>query len=628
MNQENIRNFAIIAHIDHGKSTLADRLLELTNTIPARKMREQALDTMDLERERGITIKLQPVRMIYKIPNSKSQVPNNNQFQNSNDQKGLKIGNWKLENSDSKCILNLIDTPGHVDFSYEVSRSLAAVEGAILLVDATQGIQAQTLANLKIAQNHDLKIIPVINKIDVPAAEPDRIVEDLSKLLKIDKQEIIQISARTGENVEKVIQKIIQDIPAPTGAKDQPLSALVFDSSYDPYRGVIAYVRIFDGQAKAEQGIELVNAKLKSKSLEIGYFSPTLEKYEILSAGEIGYIITGLKDLTKCRVGETITLSPIPQNFQPLKGYAEPQSNVYASIFPIDNDQFPVLSEALAKLKLNDASLFFERDSSPALGSGFRCGFLGLLHMEIVAERLRREYDLEVVLTPPSVEYKIAKTNGENKIINNPALLPDQSEIRSISEPWVNVEIISPKKYLGEVMALLPNLRGELIDNGFIDQKTVILHYKMPFANLISGLYNSLKSATSGYGSFSYQKLGFEPSDLVKLDIIIAGEKSGAFAQIVHRSQAQNKGRSFVKKLKELIPKQMFQVSLQAAIGSKVIAREDISALKKDVIAKLYGGDRTRKDKLLKKQAKGKARMKKLGRIDIPSDVFLKILKT
>jgi GTP-binding protein LepA len=624
---KNIRNFAIIAHIDHGKSTLADRLLELTQTIPARKMRDQLLDTMDLERERGITIKLQPVRMVYEIINPKSEILNKSQFQNSNSSNGLEIRNSDLEIG-SKYILNLIDTPGHVDFSYEVSRSLAAVEGVILLVDATQGIQAQTLANLKLAKKQNLKVIPVVNKIDAEAAEPERVAEDLAKLLNLNKQDIIRISARTGENVENVIQKIIQDIPAPSGEKNQSLSALVFDSSYDPYRGVIAYVRVFQGQIKKEKAIALINAKIKSETQEVGYFSPTLTKKESLSAGEIGYIVTGLKNLTKCRVGETITLSPIAQNFKPLKGYAEPLSNVYASVFPVNNDQFPLLSRSLAKLKLNDASLSFERDSSPALGSGFRCGFLGMLHMEIVAERLRREYDLEVVLTPPSVEYKIEKTNDQKAIINNPALLSDQSEIKSISEPWVITEIIAPKKYLGEVMTLLPRLRGELVDNSFIDQKTVIFHYKMPLSNLISGFYDSLKSATQGYGSFSYKKIGFKTEDLVKLDIIIAGERSPAFAQIIPRAQAEIKGQSLVKKLKALIPKQMFQVSLQAAIGAKIIAREDIPALKKDVIAKLYGGDRTRKDKLLKKQAKGKAKMKQLGRVEIPSDVFLKILKT
>lgn len=592
MNQEKIRNFCIIAHIDHGKSTLADRLLELTGTIEKRKMREQTLDTMDLERERGITIKLQPVRMEYK-----------------------------------GYILNLIDTPGHVDFSYEVSRSLAAVEGAILLVDATQGIQAQTLANLKIAQEQKLTIIPVINKIDASAAEPERVAEDLADLLKIDKQNVIQISAKLGENVERVIQKVIQDIPAPTGEIDNPLSALVFDSTYDSYRGVIAYVRLFNGEIAAEQGIDFFNAKIKSEASEVGTFSPTLTKKNKLSCGEIGYIVTGLKDLQKCRVGETITLSPISEIFKPLKGYTEPQANVFASIFPRESADFPTLTEALQKLRLNDASLSFVRDSSPALGTGFRCGFLGMLHMEIVAERLRREHDLEVVLTPPSVEHKIRKTNGEEIKVNDPSNFPDQSEIESIFEPWVKVEIIVPEKYIGSVMELIPKMRGELIDNKFLDQKTVILHYNLPLSSLISGLYDKLKSATSGFGSFSYQRSGFKEGDLVKLDIIIAGEVSPAFSQIIHKTQAELRGRSMVKKLKTLIPKQMFQVSLQAAIGAKIIARENIPAMKKDVIAKLYGGDRTRKDKLLAKQSKGKKKMKSLGKVDIPPDVFLKALK-
>jgi len=635
MNQEKIRNFCIISHVDHGKTTLADRLLELTGTIEKRKMRAQLLDTMDLERERGITIKLQPVRMEYQLENPKHEIRNPKQIQNSNDSNNLEIRNSDLDIASSKYTLNLIDTPGHVDFSYEVSRSLAAVEGAILLVDATQGIQAQTLANLKIAQEQNLKIIPVINKIDFSAAEPDRVAEDLAKLLKIDKQKVIHISAKIGQNINKVIQRIIQDIPAPQGKSDKPLSALVFDSAYDSYRGVIAYVRIFDGNIQPEQGITFANTQTKSESLEVGTFSPTLKNKEFLSAGEIGYIITGLKDLQKCRVGETITLSPISENFKPLKGYTEPQANVFASIFPRESADFPALAEALQKLKLNDASLIFERDSSPALGSGYRCGFLGMLHMEIVAERLRREHGLEVVLTPPSVEYKIKKTDQSEIIINNPAEFPDQSEIESILEPWVKVEILAPKDYLGNVMELLPKMRGELIDNKFLlpfgrqgNQKTVILHYNLPLSSLVTGLYDKLKSATSGFGSFSYERIGFREADLVKLDILVAGEISPAFSQIVHKNQVEARGRFMVKKLKELIPRQMFQVSLQAAIGAKIIAREDIPAMKKDVIAKLYGGDRTRKDKLLKKQAKGKAKMKRLGRVDIPADVFLKIMKS
>lgn len=593
---ENIRNFCIIAHIDHGKSTLADRFLELTKTIEERKMKDQLLDTMDLERERGITIKLQPVRMNYEL-------------------------------NGQEYILNLIDTPGHVDFSYEVSRSLAAVEGAILLVDATQGIQAQTLANLRIAQKEGLAIIPVINKIDMDIAEPERVAKDLANLLKISEDKVLKISARSGEGVEEVLKEVIKNVPEPKKNSSQDLSALVFDSVYDSYRGVVAFVRVFSGELKAGQGIALFNEKVNSTCDEVGTFSPTLTKKNNLSSGEIGYVVTGLKDLEKCRVGETITLSPTAENFQALEGYTQPQSNVYASIFPTDADDFSTLAKAAQKLKLNDASLDFTRISSPALGSGIRCGFLGMLHMEIVAERFKREYLIDVVLTPPSVEYKIRKTDGEEITINDPEKYPDQSAIETISEPWAKVEIITPSEFLGAIMELLPKLRGELRENKFLDQKTTILTYEMPLSSIVTSFYDQLKSITSGYGSFSYKQIGFRPEDLVKLDILIAGDKTGAFSQIIHRSGAQARGRTLVKKLKELIPKQMFQVSLQAAVGSYVVAREDISAMKKDVIAKLYGGDRTRKDKLLKKQAAGKKKMKQLGRVEVPSDIFIKVLK-
>lgn len=591
-NLSQIRNFCIISHIDHGKSTLADRLLELTKTVEKRKMREQVLDQMDIERERGITIKLQPVRMEYQ-------------------------GH----------ILNLIDTPGHVDFTYEVSRSLAACEGAVLLVDAAQGIQAQTLSNYYLAKEQGLTIIPVVNKIDLPNAQPEKAVKDLARLVGVDKNEIIKISAKLGTNVEKVLEAIVEKIPAPEGDLEKPLRALIFDSLYDQHRGVIALVRIFDGRIMKEEEIELLGTKKTSKVLEVGVFKPELASREELSAGEVGYIVTGLKGVKDCRVGDTITaVEPYSHKaVEPLPGYKPIKPMVFASFFCAEGEDYPKLKEGLEKLSLNDAALNFEPESSTALGFGFRCGFLGVLHMEVVQERLEREYDLDLVITAPSVSYKIKQRLGI-KVIHSPAELPEPTEIEEIQEPWIKIEIFSPNQYLGPSMQLVEKSRGVYKTTEYFGER-VALVYEMPLASLIRDFYDKLKSVSSGYASLNYQIIGYRPADLVKLDILVAGEKVEALSSIVPRDQTTREGRSLVKRLKEVIPRQLFEVALQAAIGGKIIARETISALKKDVTAKLYGGDRTRKDKLLAKQKKGKKRLKRIGKVDIPQEAFLAILK-
>ena len=588
---DKIRNFCIIAHIDHGKSTLADRFLELTKTIPAREMKAQYLDTMELERERGITIKLQPVRMSYK-----------------------------------GCELNLIDTPGHVDFTYEVSRSLAAVEGAILVVDASQGIEAQTLANLHLAQEHNLAIIPVINKIDLPAADPTRIAEEMKNALGVREDEILRVSAKTGEGVEKVLDAIVEWVPSPKGNENAPLRALVFDSYFDQFRGVVAYVRVVDGKVQAGDKVLMMASGALAEAMEVGFFAPQLTKRPELQMGEIGYIATGLKDVRAVRVGDTITLAARKEETKPLPGYKPTTPFVYASIFAVDNADFPQLREALEKLQLNDAALFFEPESSPALGFGFRCGFLGLLHLDIVQERLEREFNLDLVTTTPSVSYKVKMANGEEKLIHNPTELPEAQFYKEIAEPWVRLEIVSPTKYLGGVMQLIQNRHGVQMDVKYLDPTRAVLIYEIPLAGVITEFYDQLKSATSGYASMAYELLEYRAGNLVKVDILLNGKPVDTLSVVVHRNEAQKIGQQVAGKLKKLLPRQNFKIIIQAAIGGKVIAREELSPYRKDVLAKLYGGDRTRKDKLLKKQKKGKKRMKMVGQVEIPQEAFRKLL--
>ncbi len=579
MIQTNIRNFVIIAHVDHGKSTLADRMLEVTHTVETRDSRPQMLDTMDLERERGITIKLQPVRMNYK-----------------------------------EHTLNLIDTPGHVDFAYEVSRSLAAVEGAILVVDATKGIQAQTLANLEHAQKAGLKIIPVINKIDLPNAMIEEVSEEIQDLLNVFDEDILRVSAKTGEGVSEILDKIITDIPAPTGERESLPKALIFDSIYDAYRGVIAYIRVIDGSFKRGDRIKFMMTQKDSEATEVGEFRLKYEAKDVLEAGEIGYIVTGAKNLADVQVGDTVTLNS-PEPVSPIEGYKKPQPMVYASFF-LQGGEPNHLRTALEKLKLNDSSLVYEPENSQSFGHGFRCGFLGLLHLEIVKERLERENNLELIVTQPSVEYRI----------NN-----DEAKPR-YEEPWVDLEVLTPKEYLGQVMELVQAKRGIYENTHFFGERAV-LKYQAPLAEIIVDFYDKLKSASQGYASQNYELIGWQAGDLVKLDVFVAGQLVEEFNKIVPAFQAQTQAKALASKLKELIPKQMFEVIIQIAVNStngvpgKILAREDISAMRKDVIAKLYGGDRTRKDKLLKKQVAGKKKMKKLGKLDIPDSVFMEILK-
>ncbi|MBI2057440.1 MAG: elongation factor 4 [Candidatus Yanofskybacteria bacterium] len=585
----NIRNFAIIAHIDHGKSTLADRLLELTGTVEKRKMQEQFLDTMELERERGITIKLQPVRMKYK-----------------------------------DYILNLIDTPGHVDFTYEVSRSLAAVEGVILLVDATQGVQAQTLANLVLAQKLNLAIIPVINKIDLPNSRVKEVEEEIFNLLGVGPDEILKISAKTGEGVKEVLEAVIERIsPAPTG--DGEFRALIFDSVFDTYKGVIAFVRVFGGSLKAGDEIKLFAAKEKGEVLEVGYFSPKLQKSQELLNGEIGYVATGIKLPQKVRVGDTIMKSN--SSAMALSGYQDPLLVVFASFYPEDSDQFDDLKDALGKLKLTDASLSFEPESSPALGRGFRLGFLGLLHIEIISERLKREFGLGLIISSPTVEYEVTLKKGQAIRIRSANQIPDPSFIEKIEEPVSQLNIITPLAYLGSVMKLIGEIRSSYKETNYLSKEVVRLVYEVPLSEIITDFYDRLKSVSSGYASMSYEPAGYSQADLVKLDILIAGDKIEPFSKIVPRDQAERVGRAMVEKLKDVIPQQLFAVSLQAAVGGKVLARETIKARRKDVTGYLYGGDVTRKKKLLEKQKRGKERMKEEGRVNIPQKVFLEMLK-
>jgi len=572
MNQEKIRNFVIFAHIDHGKSTLADRFLEITKTVDARKMRPQYLDRMAIERERGITIKMQPVRM-----------------------------EW------NGYILNLIDTPGHVDFSYEVSRSLAAVEGAILLVDATQGVQAQTLTNLEMARKENLTIIPVINKIDLPTAEPEKTKHEIENLLGIKKEEIIMISAKTGKNVERALEEVIKRVPPPGDNKNEDLRAIIFDSEYDSYKGVIAYVRIFNGKVKTGDNIFLMQSKTKTEALEMGFFKPELFSAKELDQGEIGYIATGLKEIEKCRVGDTVTIESARFKIQSLRGYHEPQPVVFASLYPIDSDSYDLLRDGLGKLKLNDASLSFVPESSGTLGRGFRCGFLGMLHLEIVGERLKRDYNLDLVITSPSVVYK---KSGEKT-----------------EEPWIEMEIIVPGKYVGQVNNLLGGFPGAFKDTKWLTEEKVVIIYDGPLDIILRGFYDKLKNVSSGYASMAYGLLGYREADLVNLEILINHEKVEAFSKMVRKEEAYKEGKRIVDLLKESLPTYQFAVPIQASVEGRVLARETKKASRKDVTGYLYGGDVTRKKKLLEKQKKGKKKMAQIGKITIPSDVFLKILK-
>ncbi|MBI4158448.1 MAG: elongation factor 4 [Candidatus Yanofskybacteria bacterium] len=626
---ENIRNFVIVAHVDHGKSTLADRFLELTGTVEKRKMQEQYLDTMELERERGITIKLQPVRMVYR--------PTTNDQRQMTESHKLSVVNREL--SDSEYILNLIDTPGHVDFSYEVSRSLAAVEGAILLVDASKGVQAQTLANLHLAKTQGLTIIPAVNKIDLPNARTAQVKEELAYLLEIEQNEILEVSGKTGANVEKLLQKVIEKVSPPglttsdVGATSDVPKALIFDSSFDAYKGVIAYVRVFDGSFKRGDKIASWATKAKFDVLETGFFAPKLTASAELSAGDIGYIATGLKDPWLIRVGDTITTFrnieiSTYRNFQPLSGYKEPKPMVFASFFPENAEDYDLLKDALGKLKLTDASLTYEPESSVGLGRGFRLGFLGMLHIEIISERLKREFGLPLIISTPSVEYgvKLKVESGKLKV-RSASQLPDLSGIESIAEPVVDIEIITPSSYLGSVMGLVSSYRNTYQATDYFGKETALLRYEMPLSEVITDFYDKLKSISSGYASMGYELKGMAVNDLVRLDILIAGELVEPFSRIVPKDKAYYEGRTMAAKLKEVVPPQWFEVAIQAVIGGKVIARESIRAKRKDVTGYLYGGDVTRKMKLLEKQKKGKKKMKEAGRVNLPQDVFLKMLK-
>jgi len=593
--QERIRNFCIIAHIDHGKSTLADRLLELTHTLDAREMVEQALDQMDLEREKGVTIKASAVRMLYTARDGREYE------------------------------LNLIDTPGHVDFSYEVSRALAACEGAILVVDASQGIEAQTLANLYLALEHDLEIIPVVNKIDLPQARTEEVAQELADLLGVPVEDVLRVSAKEGTNTEQVLEAVVQRVPPPAGDPAAPLRALIFDSHYDPYKGVVAYVRVVDGVVDTSRELMFMARRATFEPMEVGIFRPDMEPVEGLTAGEVGYVATGLKNVREVAVGDTITTAHEPAE-TPLPGYRPVKPMVFAGLYPIDNEEYHALRDALDKLRLNDAALVYEPETSAALGHGFRCGFLGLFHMEIVQERLEREYNLNLLATAPSVEYHVLTRKGEVLKVDNPAHLPDPSEIEEIHEPWMRVQIWTPDAYIGPIMQLVTERRGVFQHMEYLDSSRVLLTYEMPLGELIVDFFDQLKSKTRGYASMDYQFIGYRPGDLVKLDILVNGEPVDALSLIVHRDRAYQKGDALVRKLKEVIPRQLFAVPIQAAIGKRVIARQTVKALRKDVLAKCYGGDVTRKRKLLEKQKAGKKRLKRLGQVQIPQEAFMAVL--
>ena len=593
---DHIRNFCIIAHIDHGKSTLADRLLQATGTISEREMMEQVLDSMDLEREKGVTIKASAVRMNYPAKNGEVYS------------------------------LNLIDTPGHVDFNYEVSRALAACEGALLIVDATQGIEAQTLANLFLALEADLVIVPIINKIDLISARPDEIADDISNLLGGDPDEIIRVSAKEGTNIDKVLEAVIERIPPPPDAKDQPLRALVFDSHYDSYKGVVAYVRVKDGVIPKNTRLRAMSTGVDLLPVEVGYFSPMMKPVDMLQTGQVGYVATGLKTIRDCRVGDTITLSSDPAD-QVLPGYQQVKPMVYAGIYPVEGEDYPDLRESLEKLQLNDASLVYEPETSQALNFGFRCGFLGLFHMEIIQERLEREYDLDIVVTAPSVEYEVITLDEQLTRVDSPAKLPDESIIKEIREPWMRLLVFSPTEYCGTIMELVRKGRGIYVEEEYPAPNRVQLTYEIPLSEMIVNFFDELKSRTRGYASMDYQFLEYRPEKLVKLELLVNGDPVDAFASIVHKEHAYHKGQRLVTKLKELIPRQLFEVPIQAVASGRVISRANIKAMRKDVLAKCYGGDITRKRKLLEKQKRGKKRMKMVGSVEIPQEAFMAALK-
>jgi len=595
--RERIRNFSIVAHIDHGKSTLADRLLEVTHTIDKRLMTSQVLDSMDLEREKGITIKARAVRLHYEADD------------------GLTYA------------LNLIDTPGHVDFTYEVSRSLQACEGAILVVDATQGIEAQTLANVHLAMAQNLTIIPVINKIDLPSADPEMVMRELEETLAMPREEVLLVSAKEGTGVPEILEAIVRRVPAPSGDASAPLRALVFDSHYDPYKGVVAYVRLAAGTLHDHERIRFMGTDVTSEILELGYFRPQPVATKRLVVGEVGYVATGLKSIREARVGDTLTVADRPAA-APLPGYQEPLPLVFAGLYPMRGDEYPLLRDALDRLHLNDAGFGYEPESSAALGFGFRCGFLGLLHMEIVQERLEREFDIDLIASAPSVEYRVKLVHRADELeIDNPAQMPGAGDIEQISEPWVATQVITPTDYIGPLMELATNRRGEFQNMEYLDPKRVNMHFEMPLGELIIDFYDQLKSRSSGYASLDYAYIGYRPGDLVKLDVLVNGEPVDALSLIVHRSNAYRSGKALVDKLKELIPRQMFEVPVQAAIGSHIISRETIRAMRKNVLAKCYGGDITRKRKLLEKQKEGKQRMKRIGSVEIPQEAFLAVLR-
>ncbi len=592
---EQIRNFCIIAHIDHGKSTLADRMLQLTGIVSDREMREQYLDRMDIERERGITIKSQAVR----LP-------------------------WQLDGT--PYALNMIDTPGHVDFTYEVSRSLAACEGAVLLVDAAQGIEAQTLANLYLALENDLEIIPVLNKIDLPAAQPEKFAEELANLIGGSPEDCLRVSGKTGYGVRELMDLIVKKVPAPTGNADAPARAMIFDSVYDSYRGVVTYVRMIDGKLRPREEIQMMSTKAVHELLEIGVISPEPTATKGLGVGEVGYLITGVKDVRQSKVGDTVTSKAKPAQ-TPLKGYSEPKPMVFSGIYPIDGSEYPNLREALDKLRLSDASLVYEPETSAALGFGFRCGFLGLLHLEIITERLEREFNLSLIATSPSVVYQVTQEDGTEMIVTNPSEYPD-GKVKEVKEPMVRATVLSPKEYVGTIMELCQSKRGSMIDIQYLGEDRVQLRYRLPLAEIVFDFFDQLKSKTQGYASLDYEDDGMAAADLVRVDLLLQGERVDAFSAIVHKEKAYAHGVRIATKLRELIPRQQFEVPIQAAIGSRVIARETIRAIRKDVLAKCYGGDITRKRKLLEKQKEGKKRMKMVGRVEVPQEAFIAALST
>ncbi|MBR5900047.1 MAG: translation elongation factor 4 [Clostridia bacterium] len=597
VNQKKIRNFCIVAHIDHGKSTLADRLMEKTGQVSQRDMEEQLLDSMDLERERGITIKLTPVRMFYKAKDGEEY------------------------------ILNLIDTPGHVDFTYEVSRSLKACEGAILIVDATQGVQAQTLANAYLAIDNDLEIMPVINKMDLASARPDEAAEELENILGVDASDAPRISAKNGLNIEEVLEQVVTKIPAPNGDASAPLKALIFDSYYDNFKGVICFVRIVDGSVKVGTKIKTFMSDKEFVVTEVGVFAPKMSPKEDLSAGEVGYIAASIKSIEDTAVGDTITTVENPAK-QPLDGYKKALPMVFSGVFPLDGSKFNDLKDALLKLKLNDAALSIEPDSSAALGFGFRCGFLGLLHMDVIQERIEREFDIDIITTAPSVSYKVYKTDGSMMIVENPTHLPPTTEIDYMEEPVISASIFTPPEYVGPIMELCQYKRGVYKDLIYLDKTRVEMKYVLPLNEIIYDFFDSLKSRTKGYASFDYDVAGYQKSELVKLDMLLNGDICDALSVIVHKDKAYERGRQIAEKLKDVIPRQMFEIPIQAAVGGKIIARETVKAFRKDVLAKCYGGDVTRKKKLLEKQKEGKKKMRSIGTVEIPSEAFISILKT